>query len=236
LSEPHATHGASAAKWLAVAECAAVTAVYVLIAFGGLRLIDVSSALDWLAPEEAQVVSGFIAGAISQIVAVALIWLLFRPVDLARSFAAIRTPSRAEGWFIALTIIGVETVVMYSFILDTGWRAIEPSAINLSGSIAPLLDGVTQEVFFRGYLIFRLSRGGHGLFAQVLVSSLAFSVIHIGYVGQSWGDALPPLLGTLGLGVGLGWAMIRGGHSLKAPILAHAAILVIVQPWLALAR
>lgn len=101
-------------------------------------------------------------------------------------------------------IIAVEATVIYGFVLDVGWRAFEPSAINVTGSIGPLLDGVTQEVFFRGYLILRLARGGHGLFVQLLFSSVAFSAIHVGYVGEGWSEALPPLLGTMGLGAALG--------------------------------
>jgi membrane protease YdiL (CAAX protease family) len=133
-------------------------------------------------------------------------------------------------------IIAVEAVVMYGFVLDVGWRAVEPSAVNVTGSLAPLLDGVTQEVFFRGYLMLRLARGGHGPAVQLLFSSVAFSAIHLGYVGEGWSQALPPLLGTMGLGAALGWAFIRGGYSLRPPIVAHMAILVLVQPWLALAR
>jgi membrane protease YdiL (CAAX protease family) len=150
--------------------------------------------------------------------------------------AATRVSSNAEGWFIALLVIAVEAVVMYGFVLDVGWRALEPSAVNVTGSIAPLMDGVTQELFFRGYLILRLARGGHGPFVQLLFSSVAFSAIHVGYGGEGWSEALPPLLGTMGLGGALGWAFIRSGHSLRPPVIAHVAILILIQPWLALAR
>lgn len=228
--------GRSDSRRWAAAEVIAATVFYILVAFAGLRLIDVSAALSWLDAEDAQVISGFIVGSLSQLAAVALLWSVLRPVDLAESVAALSRPSNAEGWFIALTIIAVETVVMYSFVLDVGWRAVEPSALNVTGSLAPLLDGVTQEVFFRGYLILRLQRGGHGLVAQLLLSSLAFSAIHLGYMGEGWSEALPPLLGTLGLGAALGWAFIRGRYSLLPPVTAHVVILVIVQPWLALGR
>ena len=219
----------------AAAEAIGATVFYILFAFAGLRLIDISAALNWLEAGEAQVVSGFIVGALFQLGALLLLWFAFRPVDLREAVAAIsRTPS-AEGWFIGLTIIAVETVVMYAFFLDVGWTAAEPSALNLTGSLAPALDGVTQEVFFRGYLILRLRRGGFGVFGQLLLSSLAFSAIHVGYLGDGWGGAVPPLLGTLGLGAALGWAFVRAGDSLLPPIVAHVAILVVIQPWLALA-
>lgn len=211
------------------------TALYLGVALSGVRLVDISHALEWLTAQEATVVSGFVVGSLSQIAAIVLIWLALRPADLAGAVAKVRVASRPEGWYIALAIIAVETVVIYGLFLDVGWRALEPSALNLTGSVAPLLDGVTQEVFFRGYLILRLARGGYGPVAQLLFSSLAFSAIHVGYVGDDWGSIVPPLLGTLGLGAALGWAFIRSGYSLRPPIVAHVAILPIVQPWLALA-
>lgn len=225
----------SVSRWAGAAEAAGATLFYLAVAFAGVRFIDVSSALSWLGGEEARTVSGFIVGSVSQIVAVALLWLVFRPAALEESVAATRVASDAEGWFIALAIVAVEAVVMYGFVLDVGWRALEPDALNVTGSIGPLMDGVTQEVFFRGYLILRLKRAGHGAFVQLLFSSVAFSAIHLGYAGEGWSEILPPMLGTLGLGAALGWAFIRGGYSLRPPIAAHVVILILVQPWLALA-
>lgn len=236
MSELRQNGPSSSARWRAVAEATAATSFYLLVAFGGLRLLDISAALSWLTREEAEVLSGFIVGSVGQIAAVALLWVVLRPPDLEKAVAATRVSSNAEGWSIALAIIAVEAVVVLGFVLDVGWRALEPSALNVTGSLAPLLDGVTQEVFFRGYLILRLARGGHGPFMQLLFSSAAFSAIHVGYVGEGWIEALTPLLGTMGLGAALGWAFIRSGYSLRPPIMAHVAILVLVQPWLALAR
>lgn len=223
-------------KSRAAAEVIAVTACYIVFAFAGLRLIDVSVALPWLRAEDAQVVSGFIVGSLSQLIALILFWFLLQPVDLAEAVTTMSVASTAEGWFIAFTIIVVEAVVVCGFILDIGWEAVEPSALNVTGSLAPLLDGVTQEVFFRGYVMLRLKRGGHGLVGQVLLSSLAFSTIHLGYVGAEWSEAVAALLGTFGLGAALAWAFIRSGYSLVPPIVAHVVTLAIVQPWLALAR
>lgn len=220
----------------ALGEALAATTVYIGVALVGVRLFDVSSALGWLGPEEATVVSAFVVGSLGQIAALVLIWIALRPDDLKEAVAAVGVAARPEGWYIALGAVLVETVVIYAFFLHVGWRAVEPTALNLTGSFAPLLDGVTQEVFFRGFLILRLARGGHGPAAQLVFSSLAFSAIHVGYVGADWSTALAPLLGTLGLGAVLGWAFIRSGHSLRPPIAAHVAILLIVQPWLALAR
>nr|MBS0019014.1 CPBP family intramembrane metalloprotease [Gammaproteobacteria bacterium] len=236
MSEVPRNSPSAGSKRAAAAEVTAATFFYLAVAFAGLRLFDISAAMSWLTPAEAEVVSGFLVGAMGQIAAVALLWLILRPADLDASFAATRVSSTAEGWFVALAIIVVEATVMFGFLLDVGWRALEPSAVNTTGSIAPLVDGVTQEVFFRGYLILRLARGGYSPFLQLLFSSVAFSAIHVWYVGEGWSEALPPLLGTVALGAALGWAFIRAGYSLRPPIIAHVAILVLIQPWLALAR
>jgi hypothetical protein len=163
----------------AAAETAAAAAVYIGVALAAVRWVDVSDAVSWLGPGEADVVSGFVVGSLAQVLALVLVWVVLRPVALAEAVGAIRVPSTREGWSIAATIVAVEAVVMLAFFLDVGWRALEPSALNLTGSAAPLL-------------------------------------------------------GTLGLGAALGWAFIRGGYSLRPAIAAHVAILVIVQPWLAL--
>jgi hypothetical protein len=223
-------------KLRAAGATTAATIVYIGVALSGVRLLDISPALHWLTAHEAAVVSGFMVGSIGQIAALVLIWLAVRPGDLKRALESLRLASSTEGWLISVTVIAVETVVLYGFFLDVGWQALEPSALNLTGSMAPLLDGVTQEVFFRGYLILRLARGGFGPLTQLLLSSLAFSAIHVGYMGEGWSSALPTLFGTVGLGLALGWAFIRSGYSLRPPIVAHVAILLIVQPWLALSR
>jgi len=84
----------------------------------------------------------------------------------------------------------------------------------MRASITRVILAVYANFVFRGYLILRLARGGHSRFMQLLFSSVAFSAIHVGYVGDGWSEALPPLLGTMGLGAALGWAFIRGGYSL----------------------
>lgn len=97
MSKLHGNGQSGGSKWLAAAESTAVTVIYLLVALGGLQLFDVSAALSWLAAGEAEVVSGFIVGSMSQIAAVTLIWLVLRPVDLASSFAATRVPPAQRG-------------------------------------------------------------------------------------------------------------------------------------------
>lgn len=120
MSEVQQNAPSSGSKRIAAAEVTAATFFYLLVAFAGLRLFDISADLSWLTKEEAEVVSRFVVGSMGQIAAIALLWIVFRPADLDESIAATRVSSNAEGWSIALAIIAVETAVMYGFVLDVG--------------------------------------------------------------------------------------------------------------------
>ncbi len=89
---------------------------------------------------------------------------------------------------------------------------------------------------FRGYVLFRLARAGVPLLAQVAISGGLFSAIHFGYAGESAWEFVSPLLGTFILGCFYAWAVQVGRWSLKPVICCHVLIIVVTQPWLALAR
>jgi hypothetical protein len=58
----------------------------------------------------------------------------------------------------------------------------------------------------------------------------------LGYAGATAWEFLAPLVGTFMLGCFYAWAVRSGGGSLKPVIYCHVLIIVILQPWLALAR
>jgi hypothetical protein len=47
---------------------------------------------------------------------------------------------------------------------------------------------------------------------------------------------MAPLIGTFMLGCFYAWAVRSGGGSLKPVIVCHMLIIIVLQPWLALAR
>jgi membrane protease YdiL (CAAX protease family) len=108
---------------------------------------------------------------------------------------------------------------------------LEASALNLVLSAVPAADGWSQEVLFRGYVLLRLARADVPAAAQILLSGLLFAAIHFGYAAENaW-----PLVGTFMLGCFYAWAVRSGGGSLKPVIVCHMLIIVVLQPWLALA-
>ena len=115
-------------------------------------------------------------------------------------------------------------------------RSTGPGSILLILSAVPAADGWSQEVTFRGYVLFRLARGGVPALAQVLISGGLFAAIHIGYAGEGTWATLAPLVGTFMLGCFYAWSVQSGRGSLKPVVFCHVLIIVIEQPWLALAR
>ena len=93
-------------------------------------------------------------------------------------------------------------------------RVSELSSVNLILSAVPATDGWSQEVFFRGYVLFRLARGGVSGLAKVFISGGLFAVIHIGYAGEGTWAILAPLVGTFMLGCFNAWSVQSGRGSL----------------------
>ncbi len=115
-------------------------------------------------------------------------------------------------------------------------RVWEMSGLNLILSAVSAPDGWSQEVLFRGYVIFRLSRAGIPALAQILLSGSLFAAIHFGYAGETAWEILSPLVGTFMLGCFYAWAVRSAEGSLRPVICCHILIIILLQPWLALAR
>jgi len=85
-----------------------------------------------------------------------------------------------------------------------------------AGLVIGFAAGISEEVFFRGFLMSELKAGGNGPFAQVLISAILFGLIHIAYGGWD----IPVLTGLLGAF----WSVIYliGRRSLWPSMVAHA--------------
>jgi hypothetical protein len=222
---------------IAVAEVIAVASVYILISTAAARAIDVASLFPpgWSANERATG-SGFLVGASVQVMLVLLGSYLFGRKDLRQAIAASLAPSTREAWIIAgiATAIHIGTAMLV--FLPQPERVWELSGLNLILSAVSAPDGWSQEVLFRGFVLFRLSRGAVPAMAQIALSGSLFAAIHLGYAGQGAWEFLTPLVGTFMLGCFYAWAVLKGSGSLKPVIYCHIAIIVVLQPWLALAR
>jgi hypothetical protein len=222
---------------LAVAETAAVAAVYIAISIGAVNTFDLSFVFPevWT-PAQRTVGSGFLIGAVVQVALVLPGAYLLRLVDLRRAIGATFAPATRQAWTIALIATAIHIGTALLVFLPQPERVWEASSLNLILSAVPAADGWSQEVLFRGYVLFRLTRGGVPALAQVLISGGLFAAIHIGYMGEGTWAALAPLLGTFTLGCFYAWSVQSGRGSLKPVVFCHVLIIVIEQPWLALAR
>jgi hypothetical protein len=221
----------------AVAEVMLVAAAYILISTASVRAIDVAFLfpVDWSARERSTG-SGFLTGAVVQAVLVLLGAYLLGRKDLQRAIAASLAASTRKAWTIAAIATAIHIGTAILLFLPEPHRVWEISRLNLILSAVSAGDGWSQEVLFRGYVLFRLSRADVPPIAQILISGGLFAGIHFGYAGETALAFLSPLVGTFMLGCFYAWAVQIGRGSLKPVICCHVLIIVALQPWLALAR
>lgn len=221
----------------AAAEVVLVAAAYILISTAAVSTIDASSVFpaNWTAEEEATG-SGFLIGALVQVMLVLIGAYLIRLQDLQSAIAASVAASTRKAWIIAVVATAIHIATGILVFLPEPERVWELTELNLVLSAIPAPDGWSQEILFRGYVLFRLARAGISVIVQILISGALFAAIHFGYTGDTAWDILSPLVGTFMLGCFYAWAVRSGGGSLKPVILCHILIIVILQPWLAFAH
>lgn len=221
----------------AVGEAAAVAAAYTVLSLAAVAAFDLSSIFPQSWPLGGRMVgSGFLIGAVVQVLLVLFGAYVLGIADLHRAIAATFAPSTRKAWTIAALAAAIHIVTALLIFLPQPGRVWEASSLNLILSAVPAADGWSQEVLFRGYVLFRLARAAVPAPVQILVSGALFAAIHIGYAGEGVWAALVPLAGTFTLGCFFAWAVRAGGGSLKPVVFCHMLIIVVEQPWLALAR
>ncbi len=221
----------------AVAEVVAVAVAYIAISTSAVGALDVSQLFPASWPADAQSTgSGFLIGAVIQVLLVLIGAYLIGLTDLKKAIVATFARSTREAWIIAgiATAIHIGTALL--LFVPQPERVWELSGLNLILSVVPAADGWSQEILFRGYVLYRLARAGIPTIAQILLSGALFAAIHAGYMGEGAWAALAPLVGTFMLGGFYAWAVKVGRDSLKPVIFCHVLIIVVLQPWLALAR
>ena len=222
-------------KAAVIAEVALVTASYVAVSRLAVGAVDASPLMpNFLSPREAGVGGVFLVGAAAQLMFV----LVAAAVGFPAFAEAIKSSWRVapgRAWFIALTAATIQCATVAFFFIPEPAAVVEPSARNALLSVLPITDGWTQEVMFRGYILLRLASAGLPVWLQIVASAAAFASIHIGYIGSEGLGVFWPLIGTATLGGFLALSVVRGNGSLLPAVTAHVLIILIVQPWLALA-
>jgi hypothetical protein len=177
----------------------------------------------------------FLVGALCQLAFVAVLAGPFahRTFRQAVRLSFKAAPGRA--WFIALSAAAIQCVTVALFFVPDSGVVLELSLRKALLAAITVPDGWTQEVVFRGYLMLRLAQAGLPAWLQVAASGAAFASIHLGYIGSEGLGVFWPLVGTSVLGGVLALSVLAGRGSILPAIVSHMLIVLIVQPWLALA-
>lgn len=219
---------------IAAGEVALVAILYIAGAQLAVETVQADTLLpSVLSPRERAIGGVFLVGALAQLAMIAIAAALLADVRAAAA-ATFRRANR-PGWTIALIGAAIQVATVAFFFVPDASRIVEPSARNVVLSLIPASDGWSQEVLFRGYILFRLARAGFPVWLQVAVSAAAFAAIHIGYFGAGFWGLLWPLVGTASLGAVFAASVIAARGSLLPAVTGHVLVILLVQPWLALA-
>lgn len=185
-------------------------------------------------PSTRSVGAVFLVGALAQLGFVGLLWVVGQP-DVRRAAAATFEEAGAKGWTVALLATAIQALTVIFVVLQSPTVVVELSTRNVLLSAVAGTDGWSQEMMFRGFVLFRLGRAGVSEVWQILLSGATFSAIHVGYAGAGFWAAFWPLAGTFVLGCFYAWSVLLSKGSLRPVVVCHVLLIVLLQPWLALA-
>lgn len=142
-------------------------------------------------------------------------------------------PGRLEGWGMAMAFALLFMVgsARRNELITEKLRTI--NAMKLAVIPMALISGIVEEVYFRRFTMDTIARHGGGLVLQVAAAALIFGALHAvwGAVGSLRVALQAALAATI-----LGWAMalvyLAAGRSVAPCIAAHAAINLVLEPWL----
>jgi hypothetical protein len=113
----------------------------------------------------------------------------------------------------------------------------EISLFKFLGILSAVVGGIVEEVFFRRWAMDVLMSGGFAPIIQVLLSGVAFGLVHASWTLLAKRDfkaTLPAIISTSILGTFLAIIYLAGGRNLGPCIFAHVLINVVIEPWLML--
>lgn len=216
-----------------IVEVAVVGAIYIAASLFLAANINLSNVIfDAPSGSESRAVGSLIDGAIGQLLVIAAI----TPFS-ATLREAIRNSLRTgpkQAWFVALMAAAIHAGTLAAVFIEQPSRIVELSYVNGIFSLVPAIDGWSQEIMFRGYVIYRLAHSGAPIALRIGISALLFAAIHIGYTGASPWEFIWPMLGTAILGGLFAWSVIIARGGLLPVVTAHILLIAIVQPWLSL--
>jgi hypothetical protein len=164
--------------------------------------------------------------------------LFWHPIPLFQNLGFERgTIAPALAWILAtITAIAyvLYTMKVISLVLA---KQREISWFKLLGILAALVGGIVEEVFFRRWTMDMFMKGGFNPILQVIISGVAFGLVHASWTFLAKRDfkaTLPAILSTSILGIFLAIIYLAGGRNLGPCIFAHVLINIVIEPWLML--
>lgn len=165
-----------------------IAACLAYLAILDLTLVGAYALGQTLVPDAARGPFGLLALGVAEAAALASVLLVWRLVD-RRPVAAIgldvdNQPRRRwlRGALVAAGMMGFVVLVGYTLVDGASWDtnpdAARASLVVVVGLIGFAIQGPAEEVLFRGYILQNL-RGQWGLAPAVVISSVAFSLVHL---------------------------------------------------------
>jgi uncharacterized protein len=153
-----------------------------------------------------------------------LVWLLERRGTTLADLGLGR-PTTRVALLLGVLVAGVYAGVTVAGNPVVAQHAVAPTGLKLLAvATTVLVASVVEEVVFRGYVMTTLAVMGHGQAVQVLVSAVAFALVH---------PTSPVAVGfTFVLGGALALVYLVGNRSLTPVIVAHMLVNLIIEPGL----
>ncbi|WP_445383038.1 CPBP family intramembrane glutamic endopeptidase [Robiginitalea sp. IMCC43444] len=229
-------------KTTAFLESILVCGVYIVVSNAAVAK-DIFGATQWFSEfsaVESAIAGGFTTGALTQFLLMLLLVLFPFFPDARKALLSLREPASSKGWKIAISVLLIQVLVLYLGWIKDFSKLTDSSTFGISMSIVPAVDGISQEVLFRGYVILRLARSGVSSLWQIILSGALFAAIHIPYISYPGPDlantvwtTLMPFAGTFSLGAAWAFAYRQSNYKLMPVMVSHILVIVLVQPWLA---
>ena len=135
------------------------------------------------------------------------------------------------GWLLAVvfTILYCAVTIMGPALkgapLLTDWSFFRIATAVIIGISA----GICEETIFRGFVMTQAREAGMLALVQVVLSAVLFGLAHVGWGGLTGHLEIWPLIAAM-----LALTYLAAGRSLTPAIVAHAAIDMVIEPWLLL--
>jgi membrane protease YdiL (CAAX protease family) len=183
----------------------------------------------------------FVTGsALGELLALGVLgWVLRRKDDSLLRLRLCKT-SPWMGWIAALALTAFYVVPavngLHNGAAHLPWQQIffDPSFFHLyTALVVGLSAGLCEEVFFRAFVMDRLSRAGYGWVVQIAGSGMLFGLAHGLYgLSQGWSAGLDIMAHTALLGALYAIVYLLSRRSLMPCIVAHLLNDAIVLPWI----